>query len=109
MNKDLYLITWCGERQEDHIPKGIYDFEHINKFAEIVCFYDQTDEKYVRLTEEQLKEWDDNTWYDLQLFDCGKEYVDEFFENQNKDGSFDDCLEGVSIIRFTINEEMPGT
>lgn len=109
MEKDLYLVTFPGDKHEDHIPIGVYGFDGINKLATIVVFYNDNcpDGKWSRLTEEELKLWDNNTWYDLSFIDCDKEYVDEFFTTQ--DDSFDDCFQSVSIIRINANKEMPTT
>jgi hypothetical protein len=111
MEKDLYLVTFPGDRHEDHVPIGVYDFDGLNKLAAVIAFDNGcgVGGGWVRLTEEELKSWDDNTWYDLSFIDCDEQYVDEFFTTQNKDDSFDDCINPVSIIRINVNKEMPTT
>lgn len=117
--KNLYLVTSTGERHEDHIPEGVYDFDGLKaKFSPMKIRTYTHEGKFINdelfLKEEQLSDG----WQELIILDPDYTYeddeVDRWVTNQMTDKDKDD--DGIdnyvisrNIIRIVVNQDMEET
>ena len=113
MDKQLYLVTCGGERHEDHIPVGVYDFQGLlNEFGAIRI----NDHNYDWLTEDSQIEH--NNWFEIRCLDF-EEYsfsTEEIELWKNGDSNLEcdkyyhsDPCRYFNVIKITVNSNFPGT